>query len=55
MCGWRQEVAEAFERLIDECGVQPFPRGSHRLLRLRENQAGTFWGDIAYEKWIQPD
>jgi AraC family transcriptional regulator, ethanolamine operon transcriptional activator len=33
--------AEAFERLIDECGVQPFPRGSHRLLRLRENQAGT--------------
>ena len=33
--------AEAFDRLIDECGVQPFPRGSHRLLRLREDQAGT--------------
>ena len=33
--------AEAFDRLIEACGAQPFPRGSHRLLRLREDQAGT--------------
>jgi AraC family ethanolamine operon transcriptional activator len=33
--------AEAFDRLIESCGAQPFPRGSHRMLRLREDQAGT--------------
>jgi AraC family ethanolamine operon transcriptional activator len=33
--------AEAFDRLIDECGVQPYPRGAHRILRLREDRAGT--------------
>jgi len=33
--------AEAFERLIESCGAQLFPRGSHRMLRLQESQAGT--------------
>jgi AraC family transcriptional regulator, ethanolamine operon transcriptional activator len=33
--------AAAFERLIESYGAQAFPRGSHRMLRLREDQAGT--------------
>jgi AraC family ethanolamine operon transcriptional activator len=32
---------EAFDRLIESCGAREFPRGSHRMLRLREDQAGT--------------
>jgi AraC family transcriptional regulator, ethanolamine operon transcriptional activator len=33
--------AEAFDRLLESYGAQPFPRGSHRMLRLREDRAGT--------------
>lgn len=32
--------AEEFDRLIEVCGIQAFPRGRHHMLRLGEEQAG---------------
>ena len=32
--------AEEFDRLIEVCGIQAFPRGRHHMLRLGEEQSG---------------